>query len=57
MPSYEYKCPNCEQTMKVVRSIHVHDPGYLCHKCKQQMLQVLNGVGISFKGGGWAHKE
>jgi putative FmdB family regulatory protein len=57
MPSYDYKCQTCEQTINVVRSIHDDDPGYFCGKCNKPMIQVLGGVALSFKGGGWAHKE
>jgi putative FmdB family regulatory protein len=57
MPSYEYKCQTCEQTMNVVRSIYSNDPGYFCGNCNKPMIQVLGGVAVSFKGGGWAHKE
>lgn len=57
MPTYEYKCPLCQGTQAIVRSIHDDDPGYQCSNCKVPMHQVLGGVSLSFKGGGWAHKE
>ena len=57
MPNYEYRCDACEQTLHVVRSIHEDDPGYSCVKCSKAMAQVLGGVSITFKGGGWAHKD
>ena len=57
MPNYEYRCDACDQTLHVVRSIHEDDPGYSCVKCSKAMAQVLGGVSITFKGGGWAHKD
>jgi putative FmdB family regulatory protein len=57
MPTYEYKCPLCQDSKVVTRSIHDNDPGYQCANCKVTMHQVLGGVSLSFKGGGWAHKE
>lgn len=57
MPNYEYKCATCEQTITVNRSIHDDDPGYFCGKCNAKMSQVLAGVGVTFKGGGWGHSN
>lgn len=57
MPSYEYKCSKCDATKVVTRSIHESDPGYTCEVCNAPMRQVLGGIALSFKGGGWAHKE
>jgi putative FmdB family regulatory protein len=57
MPNYEYVCPTCQKTLHVMRSIHEDDPGYECDNCKVTMTQVLGGVSITFKGGGWAHKD
>jgi putative FmdB family regulatory protein len=57
MPTYQYKCTQCDSEKTVIRSIHENDPGYICEACKAPMRQVLGGVSLSFKGGGWAHKE
>jgi putative FmdB family regulatory protein len=56
MPRYEYKCPKCEETMIVSRSIHDDEPEYKCEKCEEVMVQVIGGVTLSFKGTGWAGK-
>lgn len=57
MPTYEYVCPLCRKTKSVVRSIHDDDPGYECDNCKVAMNQQRGSIGLSFKGGGWAHKD
>jgi putative FmdB family regulatory protein len=57
MPSYEYKCGTCFQTLTVVRSIHEDDPGYECANCKVPMHQMISGVGVTFRGGGWGHSS
>ncbi|CAB4127939.1 CxxC_CxxC_SSSS, putative regulatory protein, FmdB family [uncultured Caudovirales phage] len=53
MPTYQYKCPLCQASLTVTRSIHVDDPGYECDNCKVKMNQVIGNIGLSFKGGGW----
>ena len=57
MPTYEYKCPLCQKTEIIMRSIHEDDPGYQCGNCQVKMHQVIGGVSLKFNGGGWAHKE
>ena len=53
MPNYEYKCPLCQASKTVSRSIHDDDPGYECDNCKVKMNQVRGGLSVSFKGSGW----
>lgn len=53
MPTYQYKCPKCEATMTVTRSIHLDDPGYHCLSCNTKMNQIIGNISVSFKGGGW----
>jgi putative FmdB family regulatory protein len=57
MPTYEYKCGICQQTLNVVRSIHDADPGYECVNCKAPMYQMVSGVGVKFNGNGWGHQS
>jgi putative FmdB family regulatory protein len=57
MPTYEYKCGICQQTLNVVRSIHDADPGYECVNCKAPMYQTVSGVGVKFNGNGWGHQS
>ncbi len=53
MPSYEYKCPECDIRFVVIRSILEKDPGYECETCKIQLNQVYSLGGITFKGSGF----
>jgi putative FmdB family regulatory protein len=53
MPTYEYICKPCEQTLTETRSIHDPSPTHLCQKCGQKMNQVIGGIGIQFKGSGF----
>jgi putative FmdB family regulatory protein len=53
MPTYEYKCPLCQGSRSVTRSIHADDPGYECENCKVPMVHVIGNISVSFKGGGW----
>jgi putative FmdB family regulatory protein len=57
MPTYEYKCPQCEGTMSVVRSITESDPGYTCEKCNVAMGKVFHLSGIQFNGSGFYSKD
>ena len=53
MPTYEYVCKACEETLTDIRSIHAQEPIFLCVKCGQQMTQVISLGGITFKGSGF----
>jgi putative FmdB family regulatory protein len=57
MATYEYVCPLCQRKTTVIRSISEDDPGYECDNCKVKLNQMFGNVAVSFKGGGWAHKE
>lgn len=57
MPTYEYKCPGCEQTMSVVRGITEEDPGYKCLACGKDMQKVFFLSGINFNGSGFYSKD
>jgi putative FmdB family regulatory protein len=53
MPLYEYACAS-GHIKKEVRSIHAEEPAeILCDECAKPMIQVLGGVGVSFKGSGF----
>lgn len=54
MPTYNYKCKECEHELEVVRSMK-DKRLTLCPSCKKEELQQVistNGV-FTFKGGGW----
>lgn len=56
MPNYQYQCPTCQQVITVMKSIHSDEPEQ-CSNCKVPMVKKLFAPPVSFKGGGWAHKE
>ena len=53
MPTYEYKCPDCDHRFQIVRGIKDEDPGYKCEKCDKEMSRVFALSGFSLKGSGF----
>jgi putative FmdB family regulatory protein len=56
MASYDYKCTKCTEITLVSHPIN-DSPEILCPKCQEKMEKVYSSPALSFKGGGWAHKE
>jgi len=52
MPTYEYRCTNCDEHLEVVQSFS-DDPLTKCPKCGGQLRKVFSPVGIVFKGSGF----
>ena len=54
MPTYEYKCGNCEHTFELFQSITAK-PSKKCPSCGKNKAQRLigTGAGIIFKGSGF----
>ena len=54
MPTYEYKCGNCDHLMEIFQSITA-SPKKKCPECGKLQLQRLLGIGsgIIFKGTGF----
>ena len=54
MPTYEYKCGNCDHLMEVFQSITA-SPKKKCPECGKLKLKRLMGIGagIIFKGNGF----
>lgn len=54
MPTYEYKCKECEHEWDVEQSIKA-DPEKKCPKCKKEsaIRMVSGGLGFSLLGTGW----
>ena len=53
MPTYEYRCANCEEHLEVVQSFS-DDPLTKCPNCGRKTLRkVFSPVGIVFKGSGF----
>ena len=57
MPSYNYKCPQCEAVLTVTRSIMDNDPGYECEACKIAMTRIYSIGAITFNGSGFYSKD
>ena len=53
MPSYEYKCPKCELTMTIVRSLKEEERIPICVNDAQELTRVFEAPPIQFKGKGW----
>lgn len=54
MPTYEYKCLNCQEVTEIFQSITAK-PVKKCPKCGQLKLKRLlgTGAGLIFKGSGF----
>ena len=53
MPTYEYRCTNCEEHLEVVQSFS-DEPLTKCPNCgKKTLRKVFSPVGIVFKGSGF----
>lgn len=53
MPTYEYKCKDCETQVSDVRSINDPEPTINCAVCGKPMTKMFNLGAISFKGSGF----
>ena len=56
MPSYVYQCPECQESVTVMKSIHSNEEEK-CKACDVVMVKKMFAPPVNFKGGGWAHKE
>lgn len=54
MPTYDYKCRNCNKEVEIFHSISA-EPETVCPLCKTEGLEkmVSSGSGIIFKGSGF----
>lgn len=58
MPSYNYKCQQCELKMTVIRGIKEAERTPICVNCVKDLVRVFDSVpSVAFKGTGWASKE
>lgn len=57
MPTYEYKCTQCQVKTSVIRSINETDPGYECSTCKIPLTKVYSVGNPVFKGSGFYSKD
>ncbi len=53
MPTYQYRCRECDEDLEVVQSF-TDDPLTKCPNCKKKALRkVFAAPGIAFKGSGF----
>ncbi len=52
MPTYEYKCNECDHTFDVFQSMN-DEPIKTCEKCGGMVRKLFGTAGIIFKGSGF----
>jgi putative FmdB family regulatory protein len=52
VPTYEYRCKSCGETLEVVQSF-TDDPLTTHEACGGELRKVFGSVGIAFKGSGF----
>jgi len=52
MPTYVYKCRDCEHRFEQTHGFH-DDPVQICPECGGQVQRVIGNVGVTFKGSGF----
>ncbi len=52
MPTYEYKCKDCDEGFEVVQAF-TDDALTECPSCHGDLKKVFGSIGISFKGSGF----
>lgn len=52
MPTYEYRCRDCDHGFEIVQSF-TDDSLTECPQCEGSLRKVFGNIGISFKGGGF----
>lgn len=52
MPTYEYRCKNCDHGFDIVQSFS-DDSLTECPECEGALKKVFGNVGIAFKGSGF----
>ena len=58
MPTYEFKCPECNARDELSVKVDLIEHKVLfCRTCGLEMRRVYSAPGIVFKGSGWASKS
>jgi putative FmdB family regulatory protein len=52
MPTYEYKCTQCDHQFEVFQSMN-DEPVKTCEKCGGEVRKLFGTAGIIFKGSGF----
>jgi putative FmdB family regulatory protein len=57
MPTYEYKCQDCENRTAMVRSIDEVENTYFCETCNSALIRVYSLSAVTFNGSGFYSKD
>lgn len=57
MPTYDFKCRNCESTVTIAIGIRENLINPVCATCQAAMIRDYAIAAVEFKGSGWASKE
>lgn len=52
MPTYQYRCTECDDSLEVVQKF-ADDPLTICPSCAGRLRKVFSPVGVVFKGSGF----
>lgn len=53
MPTYDYKCRDCDATATLITSIREELKTPICSNCKLDMVRDYGSPAIGFKGSGF----
>ncbi len=56
MPTYQYQCTECGDTLEVQQSF-TDDALTVCPECNGRLRKVFNAVGVVFKGSGFYRND
>lgn len=51
MPTYDYRCPQCEHECELTHPIDAEVPR--CPHCSAELAKCFTPVPVHFKGAGW----
>lgn len=53
MPTYEWKCPQCDTLLQLMTSINADLIAPKCPECDAEMNRLYTAPAVTFKGDGW----
>jgi putative FmdB family regulatory protein len=53
MPTYDYKCPKCEMTMVVIRTLQEEERKPICVNDAIELVRTYSSPPVQFKGKGF----
>ncbi len=60
MPSYDFRCDNCNKTFEIRMSLSEHSEQkdkMTCQECHSKLTQVVAPLRFKLQGGGWFNQE